>query len=351
MKEVIGSPIIGGFSLNNKSYVDERQGLAETLADLKNWEMLVPEGFEVFCLGDWYTYDSSHNSAETGHFKVRSGGAVVDPQNPNTALVTAINEADKTANIKNLSGVIYYPETKTKVVKDKNNKDLQSVLDSIETNKVSVVAGKGLSSNDFTQAYIDKINALDEKLFPLELYCSLSKTVFEKGTTNSVLLTVRVTQKSVNVTNACTIKLNNAVIPIVGDTYPISNITDTLVCDVSVTYQSKVLSKQLTVSYVYPFYSGVVADNWTVSGTAIKALTKTVEAKGNKKKVYNLDNQKSVFAYPASYGTLSKILDVNQFNYVDSYDVTTTQIDGIDYKVYKLRTKIQMDGFEQTFMF
>lgn len=62
------------FSYHAKRFLDERQGLAKTKADLKSWVIPVPEGFEVFLLSDksWYEYSSSHSSPETGKFKPRN---------------------------------------------------------------------------------------------------------------------------------------------------------------------------------------------------------------------------------------------------------------------------------------
>lgn len=61
------------FSYNGRQYLDDRQGLADNAQDLLGWDILVPEGFEVFMGGTWYAYDSNYNSPLTGHFKLRPG--------------------------------------------------------------------------------------------------------------------------------------------------------------------------------------------------------------------------------------------------------------------------------------
>ena len=72
MAIVIGS----NFSYNGLLYLDERQGLPKTAADLKNWSTSVPEGFEVYLPadGEWYVYKSTYNEATTGHFRKRNQG-------------------------------------------------------------------------------------------------------------------------------------------------------------------------------------------------------------------------------------------------------------------------------------
>jgi len=61
------------FSYQGERFLDNRQGIADNLNDLLEWDILVPEGFEVCVSGDWYIYDSLYNSPITGHFKKRPG--------------------------------------------------------------------------------------------------------------------------------------------------------------------------------------------------------------------------------------------------------------------------------------
>lgn len=61
------------FSYRGQNFLDQRQGLAKTTADLLSWSEIVPEGFEVYCTenGKWYTYKSDYSSSDTGHFILR----------------------------------------------------------------------------------------------------------------------------------------------------------------------------------------------------------------------------------------------------------------------------------------
>lgn len=52
-------------------FLDVRQNTPKTLNDLKNWSVLVPNGFEVCVNNDWYVYDPAYTSEETGHFQKR----------------------------------------------------------------------------------------------------------------------------------------------------------------------------------------------------------------------------------------------------------------------------------------
>ena len=61
------------FDYQGHGFLDSRQGLPQSLEDLRNWNILVPLGFEAFCDGDWYTYTDEWTD-ETGYWKKRSSG-------------------------------------------------------------------------------------------------------------------------------------------------------------------------------------------------------------------------------------------------------------------------------------
>lgn len=110
-----------------------------------------------------------------------------------------------------------------------------------------------------------------------------------------------------------------------------------------------------TFSLVYPFYQGVIAAGATADAAAVKALTKKVEVKGNKKWAYTATNQKMVFAYPASYGSLTKIFDANNFDVTGTFTKSTVNIacaDGtsVPYNVY-VNSASTVSGFNMDFRF
>ena len=110
-----------------------------------------------------------------------------------------------------------------------------------------------------------------------------------------------------------------------------------------------------TFNLVYPFYQGVVAADATVDAAAVKALTKKVETKGNKKWAYTATNQKMVFAYPASYGNLTKIYDANNFDVTGTFTKSTVNVSCADgtsvaYNVY-VNSASTVSGFNMDFRF
>ena len=54
-------------------FLDSRQGLPQSLEDLKNWNILVPLGFEACVSGEWYMYKGAdYWNEETGHWEKRA---------------------------------------------------------------------------------------------------------------------------------------------------------------------------------------------------------------------------------------------------------------------------------------
>ena len=70
------------FQLRQKNFLDDRQGIASSVSALKSWNystVPIPEGFEVYVGGVWYTYRSSNpDDPVTGRFKTRTDDEGVD---------------------------------------------------------------------------------------------------------------------------------------------------------------------------------------------------------------------------------------------------------------------------------
>ena len=61
-----------GFLYNGKNFLDVRQGSADSLEDLRTWNLNIPPGFEVCVDGVWYVYNPEYDpDPETGRFRKR----------------------------------------------------------------------------------------------------------------------------------------------------------------------------------------------------------------------------------------------------------------------------------------
>ena len=100
------------------------------------------------------------------------------------------------------------------------------------------------------------------------------------------------------------------------------------------------VSTTLQVNSAYPSYYGVPGE------TPVEVLT---GGKGYTVKNQTLNNQKLVYKYDASYGNLTSIKDSNGFDYLNSYTLTTEEINGITYNVYTLTDPTTISDFNQIF--
>lgn len=201
-----------------------------------------------------------------------------------------------------------------------------------------------------------------QEMFDMILYPYVSPTVFAQvltpgnGGTYEIGTLVSVTKIRVN----ATIKSNNLTkIDIVEGSNIIATKTDGVskggtfdfVLNIAVRtnkyFTAKVyddtgavVSKNTgTFTFVHPIYHGSLSTDKTPTQEEIKALTKHIESKGTKTYSFTANNQRFVFAYPKSYGTLSAIYDQNNFNVTSTFTIYTVPIqclDGstVDYYVY-----------------
>ena len=142
----------------------------------------------------------------------------------------------------------------------------------------------------------------------------------------------------------------------------IPNVTfsDTQVFKVSATDKNgKVANSTKTFTFVYPMYSGLVDYGTTITDTILQGGSKMVATKADKTCTFNSSGAYKVpfFAYPSSYGNLTKILDVvNGFDLISNSYNTTDSMKGLDvtaqsYTVYYEHIYGVFDNFDIKFQF
>lgn len=101
------------------------------------------------------------------------------------------------------------------------------------------------------------------------------------------------------------------------------------------------LTNGTTINGVYPFIYGMSATDYTSSGDIYSALTKLIQGKQNTSVNYNAADQYVYFAYPASYGNLTSVVDWNSFDITSNFTKFTININGgslwssISYNIYR----------------
>ena len=288
-----------------------------------------------------------------------------------------------------------------------SHQDLYESLLATVGNKVDKEDGKGLSSNDFTNEYKEKVDnattglvytnstpvvqahggiaageTFDEvpitEMLTKILYPWVAPTVTasitapsnggvkEKGDTQNVTnIRVNVTKKSSNITK---VEVFDGASSLGSKTDSVANggqfdFTVSVAVNENKGFQAKVTDaagKTTTANtgsftFVYPYYYGTVASAAAANEATIKGLTKQVVTKGNKTYSFNLNNNCACFAYPASYGDLKSIKDPNNFEVLDTFTKSTVQITGLDgtpqtYNVY-VNSAATASGFAFTFAY
>ena len=113
--------------------------------------------------------------------------------------------------------------------------------------------------------------------------------------------------------------------------------------------QGKQYSTTKSYSFVDPYYIGATDDIPTAD--TVVTLTEIVEAKSNKTKKVNAADQYVVYAYPASYGSLSSIIDGNGFENLTDYTKISLTINGVAYNCYHTTGKKSMTDFSYTYKY
>lgn len=109
------------------------------------------------------------------------------------------------------------------------------------------------------------------------------------------------------------------------------------------------------INFYYPYYFGVVNEDYELTNDLFLTFTKKVEAKGTKNNNYTTNNQRMVIAYPKSYGELKKILDANSFDVTNTFIKNEFNIIGLDntdqsYYVY-INNASSVTNFKMTFQY
>ena len=95
-------------------------------------------------------------------------------------------------------------------------------------------------------------------------------------------------------------------------------------------------------------YYGVISSS-TITENDISSLSSRLSSSKSYTYTVSLSEQRIVYMYPQSFGTLTSIKDANNFDYINSYTRSTLSYNGVDYYVYILTDPVTITGFKQIF--
>jgi len=125
---------------------------------------------------------------------------------------------------------------------------------------------------------------------------------------------------------------------------------------VEVTDSSEEATAEDSIRFYYPFLYGATD---TTSPTHYSALTKLIEALGDKELILNGANKYFWIGFPSSYGSAARIKDQNGFVVTDAFtevlvDVTSTGLDNnwtVEYRFYRTTLKTDINNQPYTIEF
>ena len=201
----------------------------------------------------------------------------------------------------------------------------------------------------YTAAEKNQLAKLWEKANPITLNIGVSKSLFEKGTTNTVTVSwvMKVGDTIVTPDN---ITINGVSVTSSTGKKEFTGVTTNTTYIVVATYDSNEVTKSTSVVFINNSYCGVVTDGFIINEVNVKGLTPILKNTKNQEVTLTLNNQKICYAYPASLGNLTKVLDGNGFECITGYTKSTCNINGESYNVYLKNTAVTINNYNQTFL-
>lgn len=221
--------------------------------------------------------------------------------------------------------------------------DKSKIVDNLTTADASSV----LSSNQgvVLKSFIDSLN---EKVFPLSVNIGADE-LYKSGTVQNITLNWTVLKGETSIDPDFQ-SINNESIANDLKTITYDNVTTNTDYNITVEYNGLTASDIKKVEFVNPSYFGVLNVDTDITESNIKTLTEIIEkTKSYSSSTVTLNNQKSCYAYPKAFGNLTSIKDLNNFEYLNSYNLSELTINNETYNIYILKDAVSISDFKQTF--
>ncbi len=199
---------------------------------------------------------------------------------------------------------------------------------------------------------------------------SLSNTNIEHSKSYDISITANFSKNDAGNVVGYKVYKNNTII---FENTSIAKYTDTISIThgTSVTYKAEVSYgdgpiKNTSLGIPYPSTSikgGAVSATSTVKGyalsyygvidgsefTSITGLTSELRTGKGDTITVSLTNQRVIYMYPRSFGNLTSIKDANNFDYINSYTLSTGTVNGVEYNIYILTDPVTITNFKQIY--
>lgn len=242
---------------------------------------------------------------------------------------------------------------------------LQNNIDNLDTkleeglanNKAEWQAADQLIQNDLNDleakhdAYEEQtdtsLTRMYPKVFPLAISVSGGGT-FKSGTTQTITVRWNTTEAGDTITPT-TVSLNNGTLDPSVTSKVFNDVSTNTTYTVKVSNSYEEVSGSTTARFVNPNYFGVVSATEEVTSDIILGFSELIRGSKSYTGTTSLNNQRTVYAYPKSFGALTSIKDANNFDYINSYTRSELEINGETYYVYVLTSPTSITTFKQIY--
>ena len=98
-------------------------------------------------------------------------------------------------------------------------------------------------------------------------------------------------------------------------------------------------------AYALSYYGVLIGENVN----KVDALNSEFKTSREGDLLFNLDRQRIAYIYPKSFGELTSIKDANGFDYINSYTLSTSIFNNVEYNVYVMKDQVTINNFRQIF--
>ena len=228
---------------------------------------------------------------------------------------------------------------------EKNTSDISTILDIVDTPPTYIKPTLSISLNTGTLEHNKATSVTITPNFKQNDAGSVSKYVLYKNGTeifNNTTVSAY--------TDSATINHNGSISYSATATYDDGPIKNTLL---GIPYPNtsikagSVSASGIIRAYALSYYG--IINSSTITENDISTLSSRLATSKSFTYTVNLAEQRIVYMYPQSFGTLTSIKDTNNFDYINSYTKTTLSYDSVDYYVYILTDPVTITGFKQIF--
>lgn len=227
-----------------------------------------------------------------------------------------------------------------------------TVDDALNAESVNPVQNKVITEQ--INSMNELLTQLDEKVFPTTLSVSGGGT-YDEGTTQVVTVTWKL-QKNGQTLTPDSVTVNGETVDPATSYKVFTDVTTTTTYRVVVVYKGKTYNGSTTATFkktYYRYYGALPVGTsvGSITESMITSLKKEVCTSASATLTYNLEDQRAVYAYPSTFGLLTKVLDdATSMPYDDFVKEKEMVIDGENYYIYALQNPSSVTDYKFRFV-